>query len=475
MKENIIGRHDEQDLLQQIIEAPESRFVAVYGRRRVGKTYLIREYYEDYIVFQCAGLANSTTQEQLKSFAQTLRRYNPTQAIQPHDWLEAFDLLISYLSDLPQHRKVVFLDELPWMDTPGSNFIAALEHFWNGWASARRDIVLVVCGSATSWMINKLINNHGGLYGRLTDLISLQPFNLYETQLYLESQGIKLSPYEVAECYMILGGIPYYLHYLDSRLSLAQNIDRLMFNPNGSLRNEFDKLYSSLFRESDRYIRVVSTLSKHAYGLSRKQISELTGITSGSGLTTILSNLEACGFLNSQTNYATPKRNSLYRLVDFFSLFHLRFLESSTFHHLANWTSLQRTPYFYTWAGYSFELVTLLHLPQVKASLGISGVLTHTYAWRKQSKADDQRGAQIDLIIDRNDNTVTLCEVKFSEAEYSIDKGYEQELRNKVSAFVQESNKRKSVQLTMVTTFGLTRNSHSGVVQSVVTLEDLLK
>ena len=475
MKENIIGRKDEQNRLQRILEERESRFVAVYGRRRVGKTYLIREFYEEHIVFQCAGLANSTTAEQLKNFGQTLRRYDSSLTLLPTDWLDAFDALIGYLSKLPQARKVVFLDELPWMDTAGSDFISALEHFWNGWASARRDIVLVVCGSASSWIINNLINNHGGLYGRLTDVVKLLPFTLCEVNDYLTGRGINLSNYELAECYMIMGGIPYYLHYLDARLSLAQNIDRLMFNPNGPLYNEFEKLYASLFNDSQRYVQVVTTLSEHPYGLTRQEISRLTGISSGKGLSTLIDNLENCGFILQQVNYTTPKRNALYRLVDFFSLFYLRFVYSSTFRNLATWSSLQRTARFYNWAGLSFETLALMHLPQIKTSLGIAGVLTNAYAWRAKATVEGQRGAQIDLVIDRNDNTITLCEAKFTESELSLNNDDEANLRNKVSAFVAGSDKRKSVQVALITTFGLTRNIHSGMVQNVVTLDDLCR
>ena len=254
MIENIIGRNAEKDTLCRLLGSKKSEFVAVCGRRRVGKTFLIREYFEEQMVFQSAGIANGSTGEQLKNFFYTLRRYDRSVEKMPKDWLDAFEMLISYLESLHQERKVVFLDELPWMDTPGASFVSALEHFWNGWASARRDIVLIVCGSATSWMMDKLINNHGGLYGRLTHRLMLSPFTLGESEVFLESLGINLSRYETAEAYMIFGGIPYYLNLLDSRLSLSQNVDRLLFNPNGALYNEFEMLYRSLFSNSDMYL-----------------------------------------------------------------------------------------------------------------------------------------------------------------------------------------------------------------------------
>ena len=299
MKNNIIGRKSEQDTLARIYESRQSEFVAVCGRRRVGKTFLVREYFEQEMVFQTSGLAGGNTQEQLKNFFYTLRRYDRNVTSVPHDWLDAFEMLITYLDSLNGiERKVVFLDELPWMDTAGSNFISALEHFWNGWASARRDIVLIVCGSATSWMMDKLINNHGGLYGRLTHRLFLQPFSLGESEAFLKTKGMMLSRYELAELYMILGGIPYYLNLLDERLSLAQNIDRLLFNPNGQLYNEFTILYRSLFKDSEAYVKVVECLNERGYGMMRSEIADATGMKSGKSLTTILDNLESCGFIS---------------------------------------------------------------------------------------------------------------------------------------------------------------------------------
>ena len=466
MRERIIARENELSQLDRIYHSDKSEFVAIYGRRRVGKTYLVREYFEGDIVFQCSGLSSQPTKSQLKNFHQTLRRTSRQELAMPGDWLEAFDHLIDYLECLPVARKVVFLDELPWMDTPGSDFIAALEHFWNGWASARRDVVLIVCGSATSWMMDKLIHNHGGLYGRLTERIQLLPFDLRSSEQLLRSQGVTLSRYEVAVCYMILGGIPYYLSLLEPQFSLAQNIDRLLFNPNGRLFDEFQNLYAALFRNSADYVAVVECLSQCGSGMTRQDIISHTGLSSGNGLSTVLANLESCGFIRKYANYSARQRGGLYQLVDFFTLFHFRFLRDSSFMHLLSWQSLQRTPAFYAWAGYSFELLSLLHVEQIKRGLGISGVLTHACSWRSAK-------AQVDLVIDRNDNTINLCEMKFCEGTFEIDSRYETALRTKVSAFVEEVSPYKSVQLTLVSTYGLQHNAHSGVIQNEITLDEL--
>ena len=472
MKENILGREAEKDLLSRIYDSGSSEFVAICGRRRVGKTFLVREFFEEEMGFQCAGVANAGTQEQLKSFYHTLRRYDNSVSTMPSDWIDAFEMLISYLDSLSQKRKVVFIDELPWMDTPGAHFVSALEHFWNSWASARRDIVLIVCGSATSWMMDKLINNHGGLYGRLTHRIFLSPFTLGEAEKLLISQGVSMSRYEIAEAYMIMGGIPYYLKMIDPRLSLAQNIDRLMFNPNGGLYNEFEILYRSLFNNSESYIKVVECLNSKGYGMTRNEIAETSGIKSGKTLTTILDNLESCGFIRRYNNYGCSERKSLFQLIDFFTLFHFRFMRDSSFRNLQYWTSLQRTPRFYAWAGISFEILSACHINEIKRKLGISGVATNIYSWRGKGETSD-RAVQIDLVIERADNTIDICEMKFTEQEFTITKDYDNTLRHKLATFIEETKTRKSVQLVFVTSSGLLRNMYSGRVQAEVILDDL--
>lgn len=470
MEKDIIGRKAEKKLLQETFESQRSEFVAVCGRRRVGKTFLIRQYFENSIVFQTSGMANVGQKEQIKHFFQDICRYDKrpeTRTKEPSDWLDIFFLLNDYIESLPVGRKVVFLDELPWMDTPGSSFISALESFWNGWISTRKDVVLVVCGSATSWMMDKLIRNHGGLYGRLTKRVFLQPFSLGEVEEFLIHNGFALSRYEIAEYYMIMGGIPYYLQFLSPSLSLTQNIDQLLFNPNGELYDEFSMLYAALFKNSEDYVKVVETLCQKGYGMTRKEIVEHSKLKSGSGLSQILSNLEDCGFIRKYNNIDRPVKDATYQLIDFFTLFYFRFLSLSSSHHLMHWESIHKSGQFYAWAGCSFELLALQHINQIKDSLRISGVFSNNYSWRNDK-------AQIDLLINRDDNTINICEMKFSETPFVIDEKYAANLRNKVDVFRSSSKiKNKSIQLTMVTTYGVSRNSYSSMIQNEVILDDL--
>lgn len=470
MKSIIVGRQKEQTILKSLKESEKSEFVALYGRRRVGKTFLVREFFANEFTFQFSGLANATTKEQLLHFNMTLRRKASKDIRLPKNWLEAFEQLIDYIETSKPKRKVIFLDELPWLDTPRSNFIQALEHFWNGWASARHDILLIVCGSATSWMIDKLINNHGGLHNRITYKILLEPFTLNECEAYFEAMNMGYNRYQIAECYMVMGGIPFYLSLLKKGLSVSQNIDKLFFEENAQLRNEFTNLYAALFRNSEDYIKVVEAMSKKNKGVSRDEISKACKIPSSGALTLVLKNLESCGFIRSYTAFGKQERDKLYQLMDFYTLFYFKYIKANKYNDEHFWTHSLDTPQHNAWAGYSFEMLCLHHIKHIKKALGISGVQTLVSTWRSKTS---EKGAQIDLVIDRQDQTINLCEMKFSTQLYSITRKEEELLQARKLTFMEETKTRKAIHLTMLTTFGIQPNVHSDRIQSEVKMEDL--
>ena len=467
-KIKIIGREKEKKRLWDLYHSNKAEFVAIYGRRRVGKTFLIRQLFENELVFNLTGLANASTKEQLVNFTLSLNRAAKAENKTVKNWLSAFEQLISLVEKSSKKRKVIFIDEIPWLDTPRSGFLTALEHFWNGWACTRSDIMLIVCGSATAWIMNKLINNHGGLHNRLTANIYLQPFTLHETELYLQSQNCDYSRYNIAECYMTMGGIPYYLSKIDRRLSIAQNIDNLFFANNAELKNEFQNLYASLFKNHADYIKIVEALSTKAKGLSRQEIEKTTGLSSGGGLTTTLKNLEYCGFIRSYNTFGKKKYEQLYQLLDAYTLFYFKYLAKNEYNDTAFWTNSLNTPQHNTWAGYAFEILALQHIAEIKQALGISGIQAAVSAWKGKT-------AQIDLIISRKDGIINLCEIKFSGKEFVIDKNYEANLRNKIFTFKEETKTRKAVHLLVLTTYGLVKNKYSGIAQREITLDDLFK
>jgi hypothetical protein len=416
-------------------------------------------------------MANTQMQEQLENFNTALQKYGKMPYPLVNTWMNAFNQLIHLLEhSSKKSKKIIFLDELPWLDTSRSGFITALEYFWNTWGSARPDILLIVCGSATSWMINKLLKNRGGLHNRVTRRMFIEPFTLGECEEFYRENRIEMSRYQILESYMILGGIPYYLSLIKKGLSLMQNIDLLCFSRTGPLRDEFLSLYASLFKHSENYIKVVQALSKKTKGMTREEVITTAQLPNGGGLTKILEELEQCGFIRKYTSFYKKNKYGLYQLVDFYTLFYLKFISKNRYGDEHYWTNFIDNARHRAWSGYAFEQVCMMHIKQIKNKLGISGILTHIASWKSQ-KSDP--GAQVDLLIERNDNVINLCEMKYAQYEFVIDKKQDENLRNKKAAFMQETKTRKSVYLTMVTTYGVKRNEYSGLIQSEVKADDL--
>lgn len=468
----LIGRIEQLKRLNEVKENASSSFIAVYGRRRVGKTFLIRNAFENKFDFYVTGIFKISLAQQLTNFHAALLKYYPQAEDMElaKDWFTAFQQLAGLLESDSIGKKIIFLDELPWFDTAQSGFIPALEHFWNSWASARNDIILIVCGSAAGWMINKLINNRGGLHNRITGRIRLEPFTLKECADFLQSRNINFDRYQVIQLYMAIGGIPYYLEQVEGGQSAAQNINRLCFQKDGILRNEFENLYKSLFDNADKHIALIEALCKKTKGLTRGELIKESKLPSGGSITRMLSELEESGFIRKYYAYGKKERNSLYQLVDFYSLFYLRFIRKSSVMDDNSWLNSLDSPSLRAWSGYSFEQVCLIHIQQIKQALGISAVQTTTSAWVGRNEA----GAQIDLLIDRRDHVINVCEMKFSLNKFTIDKKYAEELRNKIGVFTDEVKTSKSVFLTMITTFGLTKNDYAqSLVQNDLTMDVL--
>lgn len=456
------------------MESERSEFVVVYGRRRIGKTFLVRRFFKDNYAFSFVGKHEMGREQQLTEFAKELMRYSHSTFVpQLKNWTEAFDALQRLLETygIPD-KKVVFFDEMPWMDTPKSDFVSALENFWNGWANMRDDIVLVACGSATSWMVDKLLHNQGGLFNRITQKLYLRPFKLSEMEQYLDEKHFGWNRYQIAQCYMILGGIPFYLTLLNPKLSLLSNIDELFFaDAHAMLRTEYNELYSTLFKRPDNYLAVIRMLTERKEGFTRKEISEKTKL-GGAALSKILSDLEQCDFIFSYARYGNAKNNAIYRIKDFYTLFYYKYVNGIDTKDSLRWTHLSSTPQVSSWQGFSFELLCLLHLDEIKKALGIDRILNDASAWR--SKQPEQN-TQIDLVIERADHNINLCEMKFSSGMYAIDKGYEQKLRERMSIFLAETMTRCSTRITLVTTYGVLQNKHSGIVNDEVLLDDLFE
>ena len=469
----IIGRTKEIQKLDALLSGKKSEFLAVYGRRRVGKTFLIREFFGYTFDFQVSGLANADTSQQLFNFDSALRKQSNLVFDTPSEnWLVAFQRLSDHLENLKKTGKiVVFFDELSWFDTHGSDFVMGLEHFWNSWASNRKDVLLIVCGSAASWMINVLINNSGGLHNRITQKMKIEPFTLREAEQMLQAKNCVLDRYQIIQLYMALGGIPYYLEAVQPQLSTPQNIQELLFDKSGLLVNEFFNLYRSLFRRYEIYEKIVEVLATKNEGLQRHEIIRLSGIASGGTLTKVLADLEESGFITSYSSFDQKQKNLIYRLSDYYTIFYFRFIKDGKYQGEQAWLNLIDHPSQRAWQGYAFEQICMDHVWQVKKALGISGVLSSNASWRGKT---DEKSAQIDLLIDRRDQVINICECKFSLDAFAIDKDYSEKLRSKIHIFKTVTKTKKAVFLTLISTYGIVKNAYANLlVQNEVTMDDL--
>ena len=469
--QSLVGREKEQDRLKKHYSSKKPEFIALYGRRRVGKTFLVKSLFQAVFTFYAVGIQDGDETKQIQNFNEEISNFGGVALKDAQNWHEAFENLNKLISTSRiKGKKVIFLDEVSWMNSTGLSFVSALDHFWNRWMSSRDDILLIVCGSATSWIIDNIVNNTGGLHNRLTDHIHLEPFTLGECEEFFREKGVPMPRYQILETYMFFGGIPYYLDFFEPDRSLAQNIDRVYFAPGAPLMNEYANTFRALFRNSENYIKVIEALATKKKGLMRDEISAKSAIKGGGTLTSILTDLVYCGFVKEYLAFGKTKRDRMYQLVDPFTLFHLTFEEKQKKHAENFWLHYSTSPAHSAWSGYAFELACLLHLPQIKRQLGISGVQTEASSWRSKTVVP---GAQIDLVIDRGDKIIHLCEMKFASDVYSIDKEYSKKLREKRTAFLEETGTRKAAHTTLITTYGLTRNEYSAEVLFQLTLDDL--
>jgi AAA+ ATPase superfamily predicted ATPase len=476
--EAIIGREEEKAKLKDTLTSKEAELVAVYGRRRVGKTFLIRQFYSKQLICEFSGVHHASVQEQLENFRNVIAQIigSPIPPAMPKTWTEAFSLLINFAGPLIKQQKVViFFDEFPWLGSPKSGFLSAFEYFWNSWGSRQSNLIVAICGSAASWMIQKIVNNKGGLHNRITTKIRLLPFSLYEASAYLKSRSVGLDQYQTLQLYMAMGGIPHYLREVKKGESATQTIDRLCFTKDGLLTTEFNNLYASLFEAAERHVMVIKALAAKPSGLTRKEIIEECRLVSGGGTTKLLDELLESGFIHFYLPFQKNVNEAIYKLADEYSLFYLKFIENSRATGKGSWMKKAASQSWKSWSGIAFENICLKHAGQIKDAVGISGIYTEESAWRSKT-GQSVDGAQIDLLIDRGDVSINICEMKFSTEEFVIDKSYATALQRKLAVFKAQTKTKKTLFLTMVTTYGTRENTYStGLVQNEVTMDDLFK
>ncbi len=474
----MIGRKKEIEKIERLLASGRSEFLAVTGRRRVGKTFLVDTLLRKHYCFSMTGIQNGSMGTQLVNFSVKLAEYDGSNIPQnPGNWQTAFLQFRGYLKSLPQDRKhVIFLDELPWIETPKSGFVQMLAHFWNDYLSKEPHFILVICGSATSWIINKVINDSGGLHNRITENIHLYPFTLAETHAFLTSKGLSFGLQDLVKLYMALGGIPFYLENLRKGESFSAAIERLCFAPTGILHSEYNNLYQALFNNSEIHQQIVAALSTRHHGMLHAEILQEIGMKQATGsYQRAMAELIVSDFVVENTPLGKQKRGSTYRLVDEYSIFYQRFIQAHKKYSPGIWQQLAESQSYKIWAGYAFETLCHKHIDAIKRALGIAAVYTEISSMRIPA-SDGTPGFQIDLLIDRKDNCINLCEIKFHSGPFTISPVYYQQLIEKRQCFIDHTGTRKQVFLTFITNHGITPNaSAQEIVDTEVRLAQLLE
>jgi hypothetical protein len=476
----LIGRKKEIQTLKKIFKSSMAEFIVLYGRRRIGKTFLIREFFrkQNCLFFQSTGLQKGSLKKQLRHFADAMSQ-TFAQGIQiktPTSWDDSFKILNQFLETLKDNRKtIIFMDEVPWMATRKSGFLETLDYYWNHYWSARSNVILVVCGSSASWLIKNIIYNKGGLHNRCTCEIKLDPFDLEETHEYLLSKGIKFNKRHTLEIYMALGGIPYYLNYVEKGQSAAENIQNIFFDKKAPLKEEFNKLFSSLFNEAEAYVELIKLISQKKEGLSRAEIELQSKLSPGGGrLTARLLDLERTNFIEAHIPW-DKQRGEYFKVIDEFSLFYIYWLLSKKQIKLPEnyWLKQIETSAYHVWAGYAFEVVCYKHVDRIVKALNIK-TAENISGWRFVSRKEKIPDAQIDLLIDRSDDAITLCEIKYTDKFFSINKDYAEKLRRKIKIFKEKTETKKQIFLAIISANGLKKNDYSDeLISTTVTIDDL--
>ncbi len=463
----ILARENEKKLLREIWKSKFSEFLAVYGRRRVGKTFLIKNFFENKgLFFHITGTPFESAKQQIWNFShvynEVFNHGEPSPV--PKSWQEAFHQIKNAIKNDKSNKKIIlFFDELPWLANKKSGFVEGLSYLWNRYLESDPRIVLIVCGSAASWMISNIIDSRGGLHNRITRRLSLQPFNLCETEIYLKGKNVRLSRKQIVEVYMAIGGVAAYLDMVKPGKSSSQIISEIFFDPQSPLYGEFDRLFKSLFSKSELHIKIIKALHRNRSGMERSELFSKAGVTSGSVQTRIKKELIESGFIAETSPFGKRKQGSLFRLSDEYSAFYLKWYEEIKNSRLPvnanHWMMLHNSPQFKIWAGYAFENVCLNHIQQIAKALGFSGIIYSFSSWRYKPKAQNDKGLQIDILIERSDNCINLCEIKFYDGKFTVTKEYSEKLLYKKQKFIEVTKTRKTVFTTLITSFGAKENS----------------
>ena len=490
----IIARKREKQILESVLRSKSSELVCVYGRRRIGKTYLVRNFFEscdNVIYFELTGQKQESGEYaplkyQLANFKYQFERTFDRDIPQPTSWQNAFTVLRKETERFKDStsKLILFFDELPWLCSPRSGFFEALDQAWNTTFERQPNVKVIVCGSAASWMLKKIIHAKAGFSRRITHKIRLTLFSLKETKEYLLFKGFDLSSRSVAEIFMMLGGIPYYLNFMSPHKSIYQNIEDECFDINGRLVDEYAIIFNSLFKNSENHKKVVEYIASKHKGVLLEELTGKFSSLKGGSLSRILDNLVSSSFIKKTPPLYNEAKGTIYRLIDEFVLFHLKWIKPAPRSIFESPSTLYfqnraQSNSFKSWRGFAFERLCLKHEYQIRQSLGIHKILSipsMVYFYDQQGK----RSSQIDLLFERADNVISICEIKHSESEYELTKADVNSLMRKKEDLRRylalKKKTQKDIHIVYVTTNGVYLNKYFHQLQpSVVKLDDLFQ
>ena len=440
----IYGRDKQIQIFQELLNNKKPAFMAIYGRRRIGKTYLVTEFFKEQKCnfFHLTGVKKAKSSIQLENFKYALEAtYKKSEAASFTNWNQAF---VSLSKEIKKSKKktVLFFDEVPWLTGGKSDFLLALDHFWNHYLSSDPNVICIVCGSSASWIIKKIIKGRYGFHHRLTHKIHLHPFDLYETEGFLKLSGLDFGRQQIIELYFAIGGVAKYLTLLKPNLSVVENIQEIIFSKEGLLYDEFEDLYSAIFNKHENYVEIVKLLGQHHYGMTRDEIKKALGVSSGGSLTKWLEDLETADFITAISSYKKNRKEKIYLLTDEFSRFYLTWFAKGRRMPNEYWLQQKRTAKYKTWAGLAFEVLCVKHIDIIKSKLGITGIQTTESFYKNEN-------CQIDLLIEREDRCINICEMKYS---ISLDLNeVKKELNFKKESFNKATNNKKQLLATLIT------------------------
>jgi AAA+ ATPase superfamily predicted ATPase len=463
-----IGRKVEIAQLTALIDLPRPSIAVIYGRRRVGKSELIRHVTQGKNVLSFEGLEGQPKHKQIKNFLFQLSAQSNIREKNISDWPDALILLRTLTQD---GQWIIILDEFQWMANYQNELVSVIKMIWEKYLSQNPDLTLILCGSIASFMKSKVLKS-SALYGRTDYELNLHELNLSEISEFFPGKGSD----EVIDTAMLVGGIPKYLELISEYPSLYDALEPLAFSQDGFFKTEYDRLFASHFGKKPIFMKIIQTLATNPYGLTTGKLAKEMQVASGGTLCHQLDDLESAGFLHSIIPFDKPEGSKLrkYILMDAYVRFYHSIIRGSmkeTTPPNTQFHAIMSSPRYAAWAGMAFEFLCMRHHKEISRILGFHGI-PYTAGPFFQRKTLDTPGVQIDLLFERSDKILVLCEMKYLLA--SVPGDIIDQVNRKVSA-LQEKYPGRTILKVLLTKTGSTETvAKKGYFFRIIRADELI-